>query len=217
MSTGDALRIVIVDDHPMVVDGLRMALELAGMHVVGTAGSVATAVSAATEHNPDVIVMDIQLPDGTGVDATRAVLAAAPGVAVLMLTMLDEPDTVMAAVRAGARGYLVKGATRDEIVRAVTAVAGGEAIFGASVASQVLAGAGAGPMPAHPSFDDRFLTEREREILGLVADGLGNVAIADRLGISAKTVANHVSMLLTKLQVTDRTQAALLVRRGRRV
>jgi DNA-binding NarL/FixJ family response regulator len=215
VSAGEPLRVVIVDDHPMVVDGLRMALELAGMHVVGTAGSVAGAVSAATEHRPDVIVMDIQLPDGTGVDATRAVLAAAPGAAVLMLTMLDEPDTVMAAVRAGARGYVVKGATRDEIVRAVTAVAGGEAIFGASVATQVLAGAAAGAIPDRPAFDDRFLTDREREILVLVADGLGNGAIADRLGISAKTVANHVSMLLTKLQVTDRTQAALLVRRGR--
>jgi DNA-binding NarL/FixJ family response regulator len=215
VSGGEPLRVVIVDDHPMVVDGLRMALELAGMDVVGTAGSVAAAVSAATQHRPDVIVMDIQLPDGTGVDATRAVLAAAPGAAVLMLTMLDEPDTVMAAVRAGARGYLVKGATRDEIVRAVTAVAGGEAIFGASVASQVLAGAAAGAIPSHQTFDDRYLTDREREILALVADGLGNAAIADRLGISAKTVANHVSMLLTKLQVTDRTQAALLVRRGR--
>jgi DNA-binding NarL/FixJ family response regulator len=215
VSAGEPLRVVIVDDHPMVVDGLRMALELAGMNVVGTAGSVAGAVSAATEHRPDVIVMDIQLPDGTGVDATRAVLAAAPGAAVLMLTMLDEPDTVMAAVRAGARGYVVKGATRDEIVRAVTAVAGGEAIFGASVATQVLAGAAAGAIPDRPAFDDRFLTDREREILVLVADGLGNGAIADRLGISAKTVANHVSMLLTKLQVTDRTQAALLVRRGR--
>jgi DNA-binding NarL/FixJ family response regulator len=215
VSAGEPLRVVIVDDHPMVVDGLRMALELAGMNVVGTAGSVAGAVSAATEHRPDVIVMDIQLPDGTGVDATRAVLGAAPGAAVLMLTMLDEPDTVMAAVRAGARGYVVKGATRDEIVRAVTAVAGGEAIFGASVATQVLAGAAAGAIPDRPAFDDRFLTDREREILVLVADGLGNAAIADRLGISAKTVANHVSMLLTKLQVTDRTQAALLVRRGR--
>ena len=158
MSAGEPLRVVIVDDHPMVVDGLRMALDLAGMNVVGTAGSVAGAVSAATEHRPDVIVMDIQLPDGTGVDATRAVLAAAPGAAVLMLTMLDEPDTVMAAVRAGARGYVVKGATRDEIVRAVTAVAGGEAIFGASVATQVLAGAAAGAIPDRPAFDDRFLT-----------------------------------------------------------
>ena len=211
----DPLRVVIVDDHPLVVDGLRLALELAGMDVVATAASVAEAVAAAADHAPHVMVMDIQLPDGTGVEATTAVLATAPATAVLMLTMLDEPDTVLAAVRAGARGYMVKGATRDEIVRAVTAVARGEAIFGASVASHLLAGASAAP-PARPQYDDRFLTDREREILDLVADGLSNGAIAERLGISAKTVANHVSMLLTKLQVTDRTQAALLLRRGRR-
>lgn len=208
------LRIVIVDDHPLVVDGLRLALEIAGMDVVGTAGSVAAAVAAAKEHLPDVVVMDIQLPDGSGVEATRAVLAAAPDTGVLMLTMLEEPDTVAAALRAGARGYMVKGASRDEIVRAVAAVASGEAIFGASVAPHALAGMRATPDPE--SFDDRHLTDRERDILQLVADGLSNGAIAERLGISVKTVANHVSTVLTKLQVTDRTQAALLVRRGRR-
>jgi DNA-binding NarL/FixJ family response regulator len=208
------LRVVIIDDHPLVVDGLRLALEIAGMEVVGTAGTVAGAVSAAREHTPDVIVMDIQLPDGTGVEATQAVLAAVPDTAVLMLTMLEEADTVSAALRAGARGYMVKGSTRDEIVRAVAAVASGEAIFGASVAPQVLAGVRAAPEPV--PFDDRHLTDRERDVLELVADGLSNAAIAERLGISGKTVANHVSTVLTKLQVTDRTQAALLVRRVRR-
>ncbi len=209
------LRVVIVDDHPLVVDGLRLALELAGMDVVATAGSMAGAVEAARQHAPDVVVMDVQLPDGTGIEATRALLAAVPGTRVLMLTMLEEPDTLLAAVRAGARGYMVKGATRDEIVRAVSAVASGAAIFGSSVAAELLAGASAAP-PSR-AFDERLLTDRESQILDLLADGLSNGTIADRLGISAKTVANHVSSLLTKLQVTDRTEAALFVRRNRRL
>ena len=206
-----SLRVVVVDDHPLVVDGLRLALELAGMDVVASAASVAEAVAAATEHAPDVIVMDVQLPDGTGIEAVKAVLASRPNTAILMLTMLEDPDTLMAAIRAGARGYIVKGAKRDEIVRAVTAVAAGEAIFGASVAAQILAGAA--PPPRPNLFDD--LTEREAQVLTCLADGISNAAIAERLGISAKTVANHVSVVLTKLQVTDRTQAALLARRAR--
>ncbi|MDP8910118.1 MAG: response regulator transcription factor [Chloroflexota bacterium] len=208
------LRVVIVDDHPLVVDGLRMALELADIEVVATASSAAEAIEAVRLHLPDVVVMDIQLPDGSGVQATAAVLKVAPGTAVLMLTMLEERDTLLAAVRAGARGYMVKGASRDEIVRAVTAVADGEAIFGASVARELLAGAMAAPQPGQ--FDERVLTEREHQILDCLADGLGNGVIAQRLGISAKTVANHVSTLLTKLQVTDRAQAALLARQHRR-
>jgi DNA-binding NarL/FixJ family response regulator len=208
------LRVVIVDDHPLVVDGLRMALELDDIEVVATAGTVAEAVQAVGLHLPDVVVMDIQLPDGSGVEATAAVLKAAPGTGVLMLTMLEERDTLLAAVRAGAKGYMVKGASRDDIVRAVTAVADGEAIFGASVAAELLAGAIAAPR-SRP-FDDRTLTEREHQILDCLADGLGNSSIAQRLGISSKTVANHVSSLLTKLQVTDRAQAALLARQNRR-
>ena len=206
------LRVVIVDDHPLVVDGLRLALELAGMEIVATAGSVATAVEAAREHRPDVVVMDVQLPDGTGIEATAAVLGVSADSAVLVLTMLEEPDTLMAAIRAGARGYVVKGATRDEIVRAVRAVAAGEAIFGASVAGKLLAEASA--VPAAKAYDGP-LTDRERQILDLLAEGLANADIARRIGVSPKTVANHVSSLLTKLQVTDRTQAALLVRRTR--
>ncbi len=208
------VRVVIVDDHPLVVDGLRMALELADIEVVETASSAAEAIEAVRLHLPEVVVMDIQLPDGSGVEATAAVLKAAPGTAVLMLTMLEERDTLLAAVRAGARGYMVKGASRDEIVRAVTAVADGEAIFGASIAREFLAGAMAAPQPGR--FDDRALTEREHQVLDCLADGLSNRVIAERLRISPKTVANHVSMLLTKLQVTDRTQAALLVRQQRR-
>jgi DNA-binding NarL/FixJ family response regulator len=208
------LRVVIVDDHPLVVDGLRLALELAGMDVVATAGTMAAAVEAAREQAPDVVVMDVQLPDGTGIQATEALLAAVPGTPVLMLTMLEEPDTLLAAIRAGARGYMVKGASRDEIVRGVAAVAGGEAIFGSSVAAALLAGASAAP--PRRAYDERLLTEREQEVLDLLADGSSNAVIASRLGISAKTVANHVSSLLTKLQVSDRTEAALLVRRNRR-
>lgn len=208
------IRVVIVDDHPLVVDGLRLALELDHIDVVATAGTAAEAVDAVRRQSPDVVVMDIQLPDGSGIDATASVLEAAPGTAVLMLTMLEERDTLLAAVRAGARGYMVKGASRDEIVRAVTAVADGEVIFGARVGRDLLAEV----MAAPPSrrVDDRALTEREHQVLACLADGLGNTAIAERLGISAKTVANHVSALLTKLQVTDRAQAALLARHIRR-
>ena len=209
------VRVVIVDDHPLVVDGLRMALELADMDVVETAGTAATAVEAVRRQRPDVVVMDIQLPDGSGIDTTRAVLEAAPDTAVLMLTMLEERDTLGAAMRAGARGYVVKGASRDEIVRAVTAVAEGQVIFGSRVAEDLLAEVMALPHPRR--LDERALTDREHQILAGLADGLTNGAIAARLGISAKTVANHVSTLLTKLQVTDRAQAALLAReyRGR--
>lgn len=208
------VRVVIVDDHPLVVDGLRMALELADMDVVGTAGTAAAAVEAVRRQRPDVVVMDIQLPDGSGIDATRAVLEAAPDTAVLMLTMLEERDTLAAAMRAGARGYVVKGASRDEIVRAVTAVADGQVIFGSRVADDLLAEVIA--LPHARRLDERALTDREHQILAGLADGLTNGAIAARLGISAKTVANHVSTLLTKLQVTDRAQAALLAREYRR-
>lgn len=208
------VRVVIVDDHPLVVDGLRMALELADMDVVGTAGTAAAAVEAVRRQRPDVVVMDIQLPDGSGIDATRAVLEAAPDTAVLMLTMLEERDTLAAAMRAGARGYVVKGASRDEIVRAVTAVADGQVIFGSRVADDLLAEVMA--LPHARRLDERALTDREHQILAGLADGLTNGAIASRLGISAKTVANHVSTLLTKLQVTDRAQAALLAREYRR-
>lgn len=209
-SPGGPVRVVLVDDHPMVLDGLRLALELAGMEVVGTAGTMSEAVDAARHLKPDVMVMDIQLPDGTGIAATRAVLDVAPETGVLMLTMLDAPDTLHAAIQAGARGYVVKGATRDEIVRAVAAVASGEAIFGASIAAHVLAGA-ARAVPTR----DVPLTEREQVVLALVGEGLTNAAIGERLGISAKTVANHVSVLLTKLQVTDRVQAALFATHNR--
>ena len=208
------VRVVIVDDHPLVVDGLRMALELADMDVVGTAGTAAAAVETVRRQRPDVVVMDIQLPDGSGIDATRAVLEAAPDTAVLMLTMLEERDTLAAAMRAGARGYVVKGASRDEIVRAVTAVADGQVIFGSRVADDLLAEVMA--LPHAGGLDARALTDREHQILAGLADGLTNGAIASRLGISAKTVANHVSTLLTKLQVTDRAQAALLAREYRR-
>lgn len=208
------IRVVIVDDHPLVLDGLRVALDLADIDVVATADTAAGAVEEVRRQRPDVVVMDIQLPDASGIDATRSVLAAAPDTAVLMLTMLEERDTLLAAVRAGARGYMVKGASRDEIVRAVTAVADGEVIFGSRVAGDLLAEVVAIPQ-ARP-LEVGTLTDREQQILACLADGLTNSAIAERLGISAKTVANHVSTLLTKLRVTDRVQAALLARQNRR-
>lgn len=203
------VRVVLVDDHPLLLDGLSLALDVAGIEVSATAGSVQAAVDTVRRCQPDVVVMDVQLPDGNGVEATRRVRLAAPSTAVLMLTMLDDDETLAAALAAGARGYVVKGASGREIARAVLAVAAGDAIFGAGVAERVIASATGQAARAAP-FPE--LTDREHEVLALIAQGLPNAAIAQQLTITAKTAANHVSSILMKLQVADRTQAALRAR-----
>jgi DNA-binding NarL/FixJ family response regulator len=161
-------------------------------------------------HKPEVVVMDLQMPDLDGIEATREVLRAVPGVAVLVLTMYDDDDSVFAAMRAGARGYLLKGASQDEIASAITAVANGQAIFGPGVASRVL-----GYFAAPPRVDAPFpeLTGREREVLDLIAAGLTNAVIASRLGLSGKTVANHISNIFAKLQVAGRAEAIARARK----
>lgn len=201
----DPIRVVIVDDHPMVVDGLTLALDLPGIVVVGSAASLAGASAVIDEARPDVVVLDVHLPDGSGIQAAATIRAQHPSTGLLVLTMSAADHHVAAAMAAGVQGYLLKGASREEIVRAVRAVADGQVILSAEVA--VTAVRGQSRPSAFPT-----LTEREREILTLLGDGLDNPVIARRLNVSTKTVANHVSSILTKLQVADRTQAALLAR-----
>jgi DNA-binding NarL/FixJ family response regulator len=205
------LRVVVVDDHPVFRMGMAALLvSLEGIEVVAEAADAAAAVTAAVEHRPDVVIMDLHLGDSSGVDATREIVQRRPDIGVLVVTMLDDDDSVFASMRAGARGYLLKGAAPAEVERAVRAVANGEVLLGPSVAARAvsyLAGARAtGPRP----FPD--LTEREREVLDLVAHGFDNGTIARRLALSPKTVRNHLSNVLTKLQVADRAQAIVRAR-----
>ena len=204
------IRIVVADDHPMVRDGLRTLFDsFPDTQLVSEAGTGREAVRAAVIESPDVLIMDLGMPDMDGFAATAEIGRVAPQVAVLVLTMSDDDDTVFAAMRAGARGYLVKGATKEEILRAVTAVAAGEAIFGPGVARRVLSYFNA----PHQQLDPfPQLTPREREVLDLLAGGLSNSAIATRLGLSSKTVNNNTSSIFTKLAVAGRTEAIIRAR-----
>jgi DNA-binding NarL/FixJ family response regulator len=204
------IKILVADDHPVVRDGLRaLFAEYPDIALIGEAATGREAIKAAVIDQPDVIIMDLAMPDTDGFSATAEINRVAPEVAVLILTMSDDDVTVTKAMRAGARGYLLKGATKEEILRAVTAVADGQAIFGPSVALRILARLGA---PA--TGDDPFpqLTPREHDVLRLLSLGLSNSAIADRLGLSLKTVNNNTSAIFTKLNVATRTEAAILAR-----
>jgi DNA-binding NarL/FixJ family response regulator len=205
-----SIRVVIADDHPVVRDGLSALLaSVPSVTVAGIAATGREAVHAAVTLRPDVLVMDIQMPELGGVAATREIARAAPDIAVLMLTMFDDDDSVFAAMRAGARGYLLKGAQQDEIIRAIQAVAAGEAIFGPGIARRVLGLVSAPPAPGVPF---KGLTSREREILNHVAAGARNAEIARQMSIAPKTVANHISAIFSKLQVADRNQAIIRAR-----
>lgn len=204
------IRVAVADDHPMVRDGLRALLgSVPGMRLTGEAATGREALRHAVVERPDVLIMDLHMPDLDGVAATAEIARAAPSVAVLVLTMFDDDESLFAAMRAGARGYLVKGAGQVEIVRAVTAVAAGEAIFGPGVARRAL-GFFASPPRAEPSFPE--LTPRERDVLDLVAAGLPNARIAARLGLSVKTVGNHTSTIFAKLRVAGRAEAIVRAR-----
>ncbi|WP_432938284.1 response regulator [Kribbella sp. CA-253562] len=204
------IRVVLADDHPVVRAGLAALLtSLPGIEVVGVAATGREAIREVLTNHPDVAVLDLQMPDLDGFAATRELARSAPDVAVLVLTMFEDDDSVFAAMRAGARGYLVKGAEQDEIARAIHAVASGEAIFGPGVARRVLALFAAPPATEVP-FPE--LTAREHEILDLLAAGLSNPAIATRLSLAAKTVANNVSSIFTKLHVADRPSAIVRAR-----
>jgi len=208
-----ALRVLVVDDHPLYREGLVTAMSaMPGVQVVGEAGDGHAAVEAARRLAPDVVLMDLHMPGLNGIDATRQIVLTRPSVAVLVLTMLDGDDSVFAAMRAGARGYLLKGADRGEIARAVAGVAHGEVVFSAGIASRVLGFFAAGPGASVALDPFPGLTEREREILDLVARGLTNAEIARRLVVSDKTVRNHVSNIFTKLQVAGRAEAVARAR-----
>jgi len=201
---------VLADDHPVVRAGLSALLaSLPDIEVVGVAADGHDAVKEVVVQRPDVAVLDLQMPQLDGFGAIREIRRVAPEVAVLVLTMFDDEDSLFAAMRAGARGYLVKGAEQNEIDRAIRAVAAGEAIFSPGVAHRVLQYF-ATPPPVVDPFPE--LTAREREILDLLAEGLRNSAIATRLGLSPKTVANHLSATFAKLQVADRAAAIVRAR-----
>jgi len=203
--------VLVVDDHPVVRDGVKAALAGSTLDVVGEAASGEAALVLVAELRPEVVLMDLGLPGISGVEATRRLLADAPGTAVLAFTMYEDDESIFAAIRAGALGYLVKGADRAELVRAIESVAAGEAVFlGPGVARRVLAYfAGSTQRVADPL---PGLTEREREILDLMATGWGNQNIARRLQIAPKTVRNHVSSVIGKLQVASRGEAIVRAR-----
>lgn len=204
------IKVVVVDDHPVVRDGLRaLFAEYPDIELIGEAATGREAVKAALIERPDVMIMDLAMPDTDGFTATAEISRVAPDVAVLVLTMSDDDVTVTRAMRAGARGYLLKGATKEEILRAVTAVAEGEAIFGPAIARRVLARLGATANEQDP-FPQ--LTPREHDVLELLAQGQSNSAIAAQLGLSLKTVNNNTSAIFAKLNVATRTQAAIHAR-----
>jgi DNA-binding NarL/FixJ family response regulator len=207
----EACRIVVADDHPLFRDGLRVLLgSVPEMELVGEATTGDEVIQLARTLQPDVILMDLKMPGANGIEATRAILAEHPGIGVLVLTMFEDSDSVFAAMRAGARGYLLKGADQDDILRAVQAVRDGEAIFGPSIAQRLIRFFASPHTAAPPAFPE--LTERERDVLRLIAQGQSNLEIAQQLRITNKTVRNHVSTIFSKLQVASRAEAIVRAR-----
>ncbi len=210
--TPGTIGILLADDHDFFREGMRGLLAtVPGANVVAEASSGEAAVALATKLQPDVVLMDLKMGGMNGIEATRQIVATSPHVGVLVLTMFEDDDWVFAAMKAGARGYLLKGSNQEEIVRAIRAVGNGEAIFGPGVARRLMRYFDT-PAPVSASQLFPGLTERETEVLIMIAQGLTNQQSADRLFVSVKTVRNHVSNVLSKLQVADRAQAALRAR-----
>lgn len=206
------LRVLVVDDHEEFRHSLEVLLgAMDDVEVVGRAGDGRRAVALALDLQPDVVLMDLHMPDLNGVEATARIVQSSPHIAVLVLTMMEDDDSVYAAVRAGARGYLLKGARRSEIRRAIESVGAGEVIFGPGIAERVMTYfRHARSRPTAEAFPD--LTDRERVVLGKIAEGQDNAQIARELGLSVKTVRNHASNIFAKLHVAHRAQAIVLAR-----
>ncbi len=209
----DLIRVLVVDDHPMFRNGLRVLLSsLPEVEWVGEASEGAEAVEQSLRLQPDVILMDIEMPGLNGIEATRQIVQHSPHIGVLMVTMYQNDDFVFSAMRAGARGYLLRGADQDEIVRAIRDVASGGAIFSPGIVQRLIAFITAPKPVTLPAETFPELTAREREILDLLAAGHDNTEIAEKLSLSSKTVRNHVSNIYSKLQVHDRARAIVVAR-----
>ena len=208
----EPVRVLVVDDHEEFRRGVEALLSAApSIEVVGHAGDGRAAVAMALDLQPDVVLMDLQMPLLNGVEATERIVSSSPHISVLVLTMMEDEDSVFAAVRAGARGYLLKGARRSEVVRSIEAVGAGEVIFGPGIADRVMGYfRSARSRPAVDVFPE--LTDRERVVLGLIAEGKENMEIARQLSLSVKTVRNHASNIFAKLQVAHRAQAIVRAR-----
>jgi DNA-binding NarL/FixJ family response regulator len=212
MTETPGLRVLIADDHPLFRDGLRSMFEAEpDLELVGEASTGREAVELASRLLPDVVLMDIQMPDMDGIEATRRVIAAAPATRVLVVTMFENDESVLAAMRAGARGYVVKGMRSADAIRAIRAVAEGEAIFSPAIAGRLVSLLAEARQKARPEVFPE-LTERERQTLDLMAQGHKNAAIAERLHLSPKTVRNYVTSIFNKLELVDRAQAIIRAR-----
>ncbi len=207
----ELIQILIADDHTLFRDGLKALFDsVADTDVTGEATTGAEAILRAEKLQPDVVLMDIQMPNINGIEATRQIVQTSPHIGVIIVTMFEDDESLFAAMRAGARGYVLKGADQDEMLRAIRAVARGEALFGPAIAARLMTFFNTSNSLAATAFPD--LTDRELEVLRLLAKGLSNQEIAGRLVISVKTVRNHVSNIFSKLQVVDRVQAVIRAR-----
>ncbi len=206
----EKIRIFIADDHALFRDGLRALFRsIKDIELVGEAGDGKQAVNGADELQPDIVLMDIQMPGLNGIEATREIITTSPHIGVIVVSMLEDDDSIFAAMRAGARGYVLKGADQEQMLRTIRAVASGEALFGPGIAERLM-GYFANLEPDTRVFPE--LTDRENEVLELIAKGQNNQEIAQGLTISQKTVRNHVSNIFNKLQVADRAQAIIRAR-----
>ena len=210
------IRVLIADDHALFREGLHAIFKsVPDIEIVGEAGTGGESITLATELKPDVILMDIQMPDINGVEATQRILEGQPDTSIIIVTMLEDDDSLFSAMRAGARGYVLKGADKAEMLKSIRAAAGGEALFGPAIATKLLNFFHdnlSQPKSESPSTAFPELTDREREILACIARGDTNTEIAEQLTISLKTVRNHVSNIFNKLQVTNRAQAVIRAR-----